>query len=269
MPLNLYSKPTGPVDERFVEKALAFAGEHIEPNAERWEGSREQPEDVLRAAIREFIPMIVPKELGGTGATSSTIVRVLEALARADLGFTFAMGVHNNITYGVCKTENERLLARYLPKIMSGEILCAFLLTEPEVGTDAASIRTRAEERNGSWILQGEKSWVTNSKNADLFILFAQSSPGSGAKGIIGFLFESRREGVERGKPYDMLGAHAMGAADVLFSGCAVEADSVAFPAGVGFKAAMAAIDFARLGVGSPFVNGVLQGVPGNKQSST
>ena len=259
MSLNLNTKPIGSVDEHFIEKARKFAMEIIEPNAELWEMSKEQPESILRTAIKEFTPMIVPKEMGGSGSTASTIVRVLEEMAKADLGFTFAMGVHNNITYGVCKTENKYLRESYIRKIMSGEIICAFLLTEPTVGTDAAAIKTQAEKMNGRWVINGEKSWVTNSSNADLFILFAQSSDGSGAKGIISFLFDSNLKGIERKKPYDLLGAHAMAAADVSFSNCEVDENNVAFPAGIGFKAAMAAIDVARMGVGA-ICNGVLQG---------
>ena len=259
MPLNLCSRPIGPVDEDFVEKARAFAEKHIEPNAERWEMNQEQPEETMRAAIKEFTRLIVPKGLGGMGATSSTIVSVLGELAKVDLGFTFAVAVHNNITYGVCKTQNKFLLDRYLSKIMSGEIICAFLLTEPGVGTDAAAIKTRAEEKGGKWVINGDKSWVTNSTHADLFIIFAQTSIEAGAKGIVGFLFDSNLKGIERKKPYDMMGAHAMAAADVSFSNCSVDADYVAFPVGIGFKAAMAAIDFARLGVGA-MCNGVLEG---------
>jgi alkylation response protein AidB-like acyl-CoA dehydrogenase len=259
MSLKICSKPIGLVDEHFVEEARAFAEKYIEPNAEGWEMNHEQPEKTMRSAIKEFTRLVVPKDLGGVGATISTRVRVLEEWAKVDLGFTFAWGVHNNITYGVYQTQNKSLRDRYLPKMISGEIICSFLLTEPGVGTDAAAIKTRAEQKDGKWVINGDKSWVTNSSNADLFIVFAQTSEGAGAKGIIGFLFDSNLKGVERKKPYDMMGCHAMIPADVSFSNCTVDADSVAFPVGIGFKAAMAAIDIARLGVGS-MCNGVLQG---------
>ncbi len=259
MSLNLCSNPIGGVDEAFVEKARAFAAKYIEPNAERWEMNQEQPAEEMRSAIKEFTRLVVPVELGGVNGSMSTRVRVLEELAKVDLGFTFAMGVHNNIAYGVCQTQNKPLSDRYLPKMISGEIISSFLLTEPKVGTDAAAIKTRAEQKDGTWVINGDKAWVTNSTNADLFIVFAQTSEEAGAKGIIGFLFESTLKGIERKKPYDMMGAHAMVPADVTFSNCKVDAEYVAFPIGAGFKAAMTAIDVARLGVGA-MCNGVLQG---------
>ena len=110
----------------------------------------------------------IPKELGGQGESAATIARVYEELARVDIGFTGALAVHNNVTIAVSLIENKSLRDRYLKRLISGEAIGAFLLTEPDAGSDATSIQTLATEKNNEYIVNGTKAWVTNGINADL-----------------------------------------------------------------------------------------------------
>ncbi len=259
MSISLYSGPLEPVDEYFVEKATSFADEHLKPNAENWEQTRQQPEKTLRMAISQFAGIRIPKDLGGIGGSAATIARVYEELAKVDIGFTSALAVHNNVTIAASLIENISLRERYLARLISGDAIGAFLLTEPDVGSDATSIKTLATEKNGQYIINGTKAWVTNGVNADLLALFTQTDPGSAAKGIVGFLIEAGIPGISTKPAYHMLGNHAMGVNEMVFSDCTTDAESVAFPPGAGFKAAMYGINVARFGVAA-MCNGALEG---------
>jgi alkylation response protein AidB-like acyl-CoA dehydrogenase len=259
MPISLYSGPLNPVDEHFIDKAKVFADEHLKPHAEDWEQTRQQPEKILRMAISEFAGIRIPKELGGNGCSAATIARVYEELAKIDIGFTCALAVHNIVTIAASLIENTSLRDQNLGKLMSGEAIGAFLLTEPDIGSDATSIQTSAIEKNDQYIINGSKAWVTNGVNADLLAVFAQTIPGSGAKGIAVFVIKTDMTGVSAAPSYNMLGNHAMGVNELKFSNCTAEAELMAFAPGRGFKAAMDGIDVARFGVAA-MCNGALEG---------
>lgn len=244
--MQLCSAPPDVADESVIERARAYAREVLAPEAEKWERDKEQPV-ILRRMIREFTKLYVPKELGGLGASATTICRELEELAWADYGATFAFEVHNHATMMVSMVENTALRERYLGKLMSGEMIGAFLLTEPEAGSDAASIRCRAVERGGRYILNGEKAWVTNGGTADLLLVFAQTGEGTGD--VIALLVERNQPGVYFEGAYDMVGAHAAGTGGFRFVDCAVPRENVAFETGAAFKKALGAIDFARFAI--------------------
>jgi alkylation response protein AidB-like acyl-CoA dehydrogenase len=259
MPISLYSGPLNQVDEHFIEKAKSFADEHLKPHAEHWEQTRQQPEKTLRMAISQFTGILISKDLGGNGGSAATIARVYEELAKVDIGFTCALAVHNNVTIAASLIENTSLRDRYLDKLISGEAIGAFLLTEPDVGSDAKSIQTLATEKNDQYIINGSKAWVTNGVNADILVVFTQTIPGLSAKGIAGFVIEANMPGVSAKPAYNMLGNHAMGVNELTFSNCAVDAKSMAFAPGSGFKAAMYGINVARFGVAA-MCNGALEG---------
>jgi alkylation response protein AidB-like acyl-CoA dehydrogenase len=259
MPISLYSGPLNQVDEHFVDKANLFADEHLKPNAEHWEQTKQQPEKTLRMAISQFAGIRIPKDLGGNGGSAATIARVYEELAKVDIGFTGALAVHNNVTIAASLIENTSLRDRYLDKLMSGEAIGAFLLTEPDVGSDATSIQTLATEKNDKYIINGRKAWVTNGVNADLLAVFAQTIPESSAKGIAGFVIQPDMPGVSAKPAYNMLGNHAMGVNELKFSNCTADAELMVFAPGAGFKAAMYGINVARFGVAA-MCNGALEG---------
>jgi alkylation response protein AidB-like acyl-CoA dehydrogenase len=259
MSISLYSDPLNPVDGHFVDKAKVFADKHLKPYAEHWEQAKQQPEKTLRMAISQFAGIRIPKELGGNGSSAATIARVYEELARVDIGFTCALAVHNVVTIVASLIENTVLRDRNLGKLMSGEAIGAFLLTEPDIGSDATSIQTSAIEKNDKYIINGSKAWVTNGVNADLLFVFAQTIPGSSADGVAGFVVKPDMPGISAKPAYNMLGNHAMGVNEIEFSNCQVEAEMMAFASGTGFKAAMDGIDVARFGVAA-MCNGALEG---------
>ena len=259
MTVSLFSGPLSQVDEHFIRKARSFADEHLKPHAEHWEQSKHQPEKTLRLAISKFAGIRVPEELGGSGGTAATIARVYEELAKVDIGFTGALAVHNNVTIAVSLIENLAVRDRFLHRLMSGDAVGAFLLTEPDAGSDATSIQTSATANEDKYSLNGTKAWVTNGVNADLLVVFAQTAAESRARGIAGYLVPADTPGISAKPAYNMLGNHAMGVNELEFSNCAVDAELMVFGPGSGFKAAMFGIDIARFGVAA-MCNGALEG---------
>jgi alkylation response protein AidB-like acyl-CoA dehydrogenase len=210
-------------------------------------------------AISLFAGIRIPKALGGKGSSAATIARVYEELAKIDIGFTCALAVHNIVTIAAAFIENTSLRDQNLGRLMSGDAIGAFLLTEPDTGSDATSIRTSAIEKNGKYIVNGSKAWVTNGVNADLLAVFAQTTPGSSAKGIAGFVIKPDMPGVSAKPAYSMLGNHAMGVNEFEFSDCTADAELMVFAPGAGLKAAMLGINVARFGVAA-MCNGALEG---------
>ena len=242
-----------------VQTARTFAHDHIDPNAADWERDRRLPrETIAAAAAAGLCDLIVPQDLGGKGLGIGGMAGVMEALASADMAFAFSLVCHNNLAGGISTRGSAAQQDAYLAPMAAGEILGAFLLTEPGAGTDAAAIATTARADGDGWVLDGEKAWVTNATEADLLSVYAQTDPGSGAKGIAAFLVPADQAGVTRTGAYQMFGAHATGAGGFRFDGVRLAPDQLFVPPGQAFRAAMAAIDLARVVV-SAMCTGMLR----------
>ena len=176
---------------------------------------------------------------------------MLEEVAAVDLGAAFSLVVHNNLVSAVARRASPVLRERYLGDLIGGRLLGAFLLTEPGVGSDAAAITTRATERDGGWVLDGEKAWVTNATGADLLNVYATTDPALGHRGIAAFLVEADQPGIVRSDRYELFGGHSLGTAGFSFEGCEIGDDALFIPPPEGFRAAMEGIDLARLLVGA------------------
>ena len=235
-----------------VESARTFAAEHIAPHAADWELNRTVPVQTFREAARAGLAgVLVPKALGGHGASHVAAAKVLEELAGGCFAFTFGLWVHNNLLNSIARNGTPEQIARYVPAMLAGERIGAFCLTEPGAGSDAAALTTRAEESADSWRLCGEKAWVTNGVQADVLGVYAQTNPAQGWRGIAGFLVSGDAPGLVREAPYTLLGGHAMGVTGVRLTDCRVAETDLLFGPGDGFKAAMRGITAARTFVGA------------------
>ena len=235
-----------------VEIARTFAAEHITPYAADWELNRIVPVKTFReAAAVGLSGVLVPKELGGQGASHIVAAKVLEELAGACFAFTFGLWVHNNLLNAIARNGTPEQIARYVPAMLAGERIGAFCLTEPGAGSDAAAITTRAKESAHGWRLSGEKAWVTNGTHADVFGVYAQTNPAQGWRGIASFLVSGDAPGLVREAPYTLLGGHAMGVTGLRLTDCPVPEADLLFGPGDGFKAAMRGITMARTFVGA------------------
>lgn len=235
-------------DALLVTKAREFAQATVAPVIEQWESDRAVPVDLLREGIGLFGGLLVPRDLGGKAANVRLTTAVLSELARADLAFAFSLVVHLNLTGAVARIGSDRHKDRYLTKMMCGDLIGAFCLTEPEAGTDAASLQTRARQQpNGDWQLNGAKAWITNATVAALFCVYAQMGDATDSRAIGSFLVERGDAGLKVESAYPLMGGHVMGTSGLHLDRCTLPADRAFAPFGEGFVAAMQGIDLARV----------------------
>ncbi len=231
-----------------LEQAQRFAHTVVEPSAAAWETERRFPRTALDAAARDGLcGLFVPTVQGGAGLTTVEAGEVLGVVAAADMAVAFSLVCHNNLAGALARRGSNYHRETYLDSLLNASSVGAFLLTEPGTGSDAAAITTRATETAAGWLLNGEKAWVTNGTDADVMNCYVQTQPGSGAKGIAAFLVEADQPGVDRLPAYEMLGAHATGTAGFGFTNVEVDRHQLFLEPGVAFKAALSAIDLARV----------------------
>lgn len=227
-----------------------FGREVIAAGAEDWNRAGSVPRSLFRqAAAAGLCRLLVPVEQGGLGLAVAGYVEVASRLAAHCMATTFALVVHNNLAAALAHSGSAAQRARYLAPMLHGECIGAFLLTEPDAGSDAAAITTRATAAGDDWLIDGNKAWISNAVHADLLAVYAQSAAGSGARGIGCWLVEAAQPGVTRTPPYDLLGGQALGTGGFTFEHCRVGAEALLQPPGQGLRAALAGIDVARITV--------------------
>lgn len=242
---------TGP-EQAVIDDAIAFAAKHLEPMAETWETERRFASEGFESlGPAGLCGLLVPTELGGRGVGPVALARVLEELAAADLAAAFSAVVHNNMARAVATSGNQKLIDELLPRLVSGQTVGAFLLTEPEFGSDAAKIDCRATRDGDEWVITGSKAWVTNASHAGALNLYAQTDPALGHRGIVSIVVDPDGPGVTRTEPYELMGAHAMGTGGFEFDQVRAPVADTLVPVGQAFAAAMAGIDLARVLVGA------------------
>ncbi len=241
-----------PYEQKLVAIAREFTREMVVPNAAEWEFTRQVPLDTIRAAASAgLMGLLVPKEHGGQGLSYTAVSRVMEELASGCMSFAFSLVVHNNLTDNILRNGTTAQIDQFIPRLIKGEHIGAFCLTEPGAGSDAAAITTEAKAVDGAWVLNGHKAWITNGAVANLFSVYAQTDPALGWKGIVCILVEDKAPGLQRGDVYKMLGGHAMGTAELILKDCRVSEENLLIGPGDAFKAAMNGISVARAIVGA------------------
>src|SRR5215203_4747122 len=231
-------------------KALArdVAQAEIEPNAGGWDREHRFPTE-LYAKLAELglMGVCVPSELGGAGADFLSYILVLEELSRADAGVGVTVAVHTSAcTLPILDFGTEEQRDRFVPPLASGETIGAFALTEPEAGSDAGSIRTRADADGDGWTITGAKQWITNGSHAGTFLTFARSEPEhEGSRGVSAFLLDAEHVQVTREE--EKLGLNSSSTADLVLAGARVGRDRLLHEEGRGFAIAMATLDGGRI----------------------
>ena len=239
-----------PLEKDRLAAAETFAADVLAPNAEAWEQAKAAPREMFEAAGEAgLLGLLVPQAQGGAGVSYVALLTILEALAKIDMAATFALIVHNNHSRAIAVSGSDHLMDAYLADMIAGRTIGAFLLTEPQGGSDAAAISTTATEDGDDYVVNGAKSWISNTPTADILNVFAQTEPGTKAKGILSIQIPADADGVTRLPAYEMMGGYAIGAGGFEFRDVRVPKSQVMLPAGQGFQAAMGGIDIARAGV--------------------
>jgi alkylation response protein AidB-like acyl-CoA dehydrogenase len=232
----------------------------IAPHAAEVDETGEFPQasyDALRAA--DFHAVHVPDEYGGAGADALATVIVIEEVARVCASTSLIPAVNKLGTMPLLLAASEDLKKRYLPTVASGEAMFSYALSEPEAGSDAAAMKTRAVRDGDTYVLDGAKRWITNAGVSEYYTVMAVTDPDAGANGISAFVVEKSDEGLSFGAPEKKLGIKGSPTREVYFDACRIPADRMIGPEGSGFKTALRTLDHTRVTIAAQAV-GIAQG---------
>jgi alkylation response protein AidB-like acyl-CoA dehydrogenase len=227
-----------------VDLARTFVDDTVRPKIREWDRGAAYP----RAAVRDsgLTGLFAPAEDGGLDLTLSDAVAVFEELGRGDAALAFSMSMHNAVTSAVSRSGDEAVRARWGKRLVAGDALGGFSLTEPQAGSDATAITTRATSDDGRWTLSGRKAWVTLGGEADLFLVFAKTNEEPGHANIAMFVVEASSAGVNFGTPYSKAASDFLPITDLELRDAP---GHLLVPPGRGMRAALAAIDVARFDI--------------------
>ncbi|VWD18920.1 acyl-CoA dehydrogenase family protein [Burkholderia contaminans] len=239
-------------DQRMIrDAARAFATEMLAPNAAQWDHDAHLP-DAIVAQLGELglLGMIVPQELGGSYTDYVAYALAMEEVAAGDAASATLMSVHNSVGCGpILGFGTPAQKDRWLADMASGRVIGAFCLTEPHAGSEANNLRTRAELRDGKWVLNGAKQFVTNGQRAGVAIVFAMTDPEAGKRGISAFLVPTDTPGFIVGKPEKKMGIRASDTCPITFENCAIPEENLLGNRGEGLKIALSNLEGGRIGI--------------------
>lgn len=232
--------------EEIREMAKEFAETRVRPIAKEWDMKGETPLSVYReAADLGYTSITLSEQLGGAGLDHLTGAIISEEIAKADAGFAVTLQASQLAMTPVllAGTEEQK---KYAAGVVAGGGMASFCLTEPNAGSDAAAMRTRAEKRGEEYIITGRKCFITNAPHAEFYVVFAKTDPEAGTKGVSAFLVERDREGLSIGKHEDKMGIRLSTTADVILEEVHIPADHLLGEEGNGFKLAMQTLERTR-----------------------
>jgi len=234
-----------------LDAVRELVAEKVAPRAAEIDERGEYPQDIRKLfAENDLLGIPIPAEYGGLGGTFLTYVKVVEEIAKACASSSLIVAVQELGMLPILIGGSEDQKHKYLPKLASGEWIAAYALTEAGSGSDAAgSMRTRAEKRGDTYVLNGQKIWITNGSVADVVCVFAVTDPGKGANGISAFIVEKGFPGFNVGKLEKKMGIRGSPTVELVFDNCEVPAANLLGNEGEGFKIAMKVLDKSRPGI--------------------
>jgi alkylation response protein AidB-like acyl-CoA dehydrogenase len=235
------------------ETARRFARERIAPVAAENDRLRRFPADLVRGLGElGLLSVNVPQEYGGSGAGAVAYALALMELSAADCATAVTAAVTNMVGETIARFGTEAQRRLHLPRLASGEYLAgAFGLSEPQAGSDAAALRTRAVRRGDRWVLDGEKQWITSGDVAGVIVVWARTDPQAGVAGVTAFLVERGTPGLRVGRHEEKMGIRASTTVSLAFEGCEIPDTARLGEVGQGFRIALAALDGGRIGIGA------------------
>jgi butyryl-CoA dehydrogenase len=238
------------------DAAREFAQRRLAPNAAAWEEAAAFPPELVRElGALGFMGMTVPAEWGGVGADYVSYALALEEIAAGDGAISTLMSGHNSVgcmpilEYGTLSQKEQ-----YLRKLARGEMLCAFCLTEPQGGSDVASLQTRAVRQGDKYVISGTKSYITSGKTADVALVFARTSVEAGSRGITAFLVETSNPGYKVSRIEKKMGLNASDTCEIILADAEIPLDARLGEEGQGYRIALANLEGGRIGIASTAV---------------
>jgi len=232
--------------------ARSFARERVAPGAHDRDRKETFPADLLKEmAELGLLGVNVPAEFGGAEAGATAYALAMMEIAEACASTAVTMAVTNMCAELIVAFGSEAQKRRYVPRLTSGEAVAgAFALSEPQAGSDASALETRAERKDGGWVLNGAKQWITSGDKAGVMVVWARTG-GDGAGGLSAFVVEGGTPGLLVGRHEDKMGLRASTTVPLQFEDCRLPAEALLGPEGQGFKLAMMALDGGRIGIAS------------------
>ena len=244
----------------FRASVREFAEGEVKPLVEQMEHNGKLDENLIKQCFELGLMAIEsPEEYGGAGSTIFNAILAIEELARVDASVSVFVDVHNTlVTNAFMRWASDEQKKKYLPQMAEGKV-GAYALSEAASGSDAFAMKTRAAEREDHWEINGQKLWITNGNEAEIFILFATVDPAAGYKGITAFIVEKGFEGFTVGKKEDKLGIRASSTTELILDNCKVPKENVLGEVGKGYKVSIETLNEGRIGIGAQMV-GIAQG---------
>ena len=238
------------------DMARDFAQERLFPNAAEWDKNKTFPaEELKEMGELGLFGMTIPEEWGGAGIDYVAYALAIEEIAAGDGSCSTILSVNNSVVCGpLLSFGSDFLKETYLKPLASGKMLGCFCLTEPQAGSDASSLKTRAVKDGDSYVINGTKQFITSGKNADLAIVFAVTDPEAGKRGISAFAVPTANPGYTVSSLEDKMGQHASDTAQIVFDDCRISADHLIGEEGQGYKIALGNLEAGRIGIAAQCV---------------
>ncbi|TSB22817.1 isovaleryl-CoA dehydrogenase [Psychrobacter sp. YGAH215] len=242
-----------------------FAAKEIAPRAAEIDSSDEFPMDLWQKMGELGLHGItVPEEYGGSDMGYVAHMVAMEEISRASASVALSYGAHSNLCINQIKRNgSEEQKQKYLPKLISGEFIGALAMSEPGAGSDVVSMKLKAEEKGGHYVLNGSKMWITNGPDADVMVVYAKTNPELGAKGMTAFIVEKGMKGFGTAQKLDKLGMRGSHTGEMTFDNVEVPKENILGGVGEGVKVLMSGLDYERAVLAAGPI-GIMQAVMDN-----
>ena len=235
-----------------VDSARQFASRELAPHAADWDRDHHFPVDVIkRAAEQGYLALYIQEDDGGLGLSRLSASLIFEQLSAGCIATTAFLTIHNMASWMLASFADQALKDAWLPRLVSGELLASYCLTEPDAGSDAAHLRTRAKRDGDDYVLDGSKCFISGAGSTDVLIVMARTGEDSGAKGVSCFLVPADAEGVKYGRNELKMGWRAQPTRTISLEGVRIPAGNRIGPEGQGFVYAMKGLDGGRINIAS------------------
>ncbi len=248
------------IQEMIRDLTHRIAEERVKPQRARLDDEEVYPHEIMKTfAQSDMLGIYIPEEYGGLGGGCMELCIATEEISKVCGGVAVCFAANALGSYPIILFGTEEQKKKYLPRIASGEYYAAFALTEPNVGSDASAVETKAREDGDYFILNGSKQWITNGGSADVLTVFASTAPEKGARGISAFIVEKDTPGFIVGSKEKKLGIRCSDTCELRFEDCRVPKENLLGKKNRGFLVAMATFEKSRPGIGAQAV-GIAQG---------
>src|SRR5580693_1906089 len=249
-------------EQRRIRETLTdFAEREIKPNSTRWDKEETFPRHIVEQLGQlGFLGVAFPEKFGGGGADTLSQVLVVEGLSRYDASIGLACAAHMSLSTGhIAGFASDALREHYVPDMLAAKKLGAWCLTEPNSGSDAAAMLTRANRVGDNYVINGSKMFITNGSVGDVYVVTAKTAPDKGRGGISAFIVDRGTVGLSNGKRIEKLGLRASDTAEVIFENVTVPARNLIGELGAGYSQAMKILEGGRIGIAG-FAAGIARG---------